>query len=564
VKKILTPFLIIITYSFHCFGQPISSFVSENALGSTLLDSGVDIEFDSQGNTLVYGFFDDDLDFDPGENEMILDPLGSPDLFLAQFNSNGELLWVLNIGRISLIDGMINGELEIDADDNILITGGFASVVNFNPLGEAVSESSSGGEDAFVAKYSAEGQLMWVHKIGGASTDLSTSLDIKNDGTIAFGLRFSGNIDVDPGEGEDILINSGALDAAVIALDTDGNYLFNYHVGTLDNDNITALKFAPDGKLVVGSTINGATNGFPDRDMQLSYHESNGSLIWAHNFSNFDDANQITDILFSQDELSFYIGGRINGTTDFDLQGKSEMLVDPVFADPFTAKYDLDGNLEWSQFVSSSGTLDYFSGMTETGSALITLGSFDVEATFIEGDFSTQKTSSGGQDVYMAAYDRLTGDFIDADIYGGSGDEFSKDAAFREDGRLLCTGSYTNTLNLNPNGEPLESTGFTDAFFAEFSCQTSLSVKMYSGALENLRVFPNPVSEILQLQVPQKANFDQRSFKLINVVGQIVKQGNIKEGVSLVKIDVADLNKGVYILELTSEGEKVSKRIMKQ
>lgn len=564
MKKILPLVILAFLFSTYCQGQEISTFVAENALGSTLLDSGVDIDFDSDGNIIVYGFFDDDLDFDLGSGEMIVDPLGSPDLFLAKYTSTGELLWVVNIGRISLIDGMINGELKIDTDDNILITGGFANTVNFNPLGEAVTASSSGGADAFVAKYNSDGLVIWLKTIGGASTDLATSIDVTDDGTSAFGVRFNGNIDADPGEGEEILTNAGAQDGAVIALDVDGNYLFSYHIGTLDNDNITALKFATDGKLAVGSTINGVTSGFPDRDMQLSYHENSGALIWAHNFSNFDDANEISNILFSQDELNMYIGGRINGTTDFDPDAESEVLIDPVFADPFLAKYDLSGNLVWARFVSSAGTNDYFSGMAEAGSALFTQGSFDVVATFVEGDFSTQRPSSGGQDIYIAAYDRFTGDFIEADVYGGSNDEFAKVSAFKEDGRLLCTGSYSNTLNLNPDGEPIESIGFTDAFFAEFSYQTDLSDGLGYESLENLKVFPNPVSETVHLQIPQKIAGNEQRFKLIDVVGQVVKKGYFVQGVSHVQLDVSDLNKGVYILELTSGSQKVSKRIIKQ
>lgn len=564
MKKIIPLFLISLFIYAISYGQEISAFTSEYAFGSTLLDAGVDIDYDSEGNIIIYGFFDEDVDFDLSENEMIINPLGSPDLFLAKYSSMGELIWAANIGRISLIDGMSNGELEIDSDDNILITGGFASTVNFNPLGEVVSETSTGGEDAFIAKYSSDGQISWLRTIGGPSTDSGSSLDIKSDGSVAVGVRFSGDVDVDPGDGEDILTNQGALDAAVVALDQNGNYLFSYQIATAENDNVTAISFAPDGKIAVGSTLNGATSGFPDRDMQLSYHEADGSMIWAYNFSNSDDANEISDILFSADELSMYIGGRINGTTDFDPDAENEELIDPVFADPFTAKYSLSGDLEWATFVSSSGTNDYFSGMTEAGSALMIMGAFDIVATFVEGDFSTQKPSAGGQDLFIAAYDKATGAYIEADVYGGSGDEFSRVASFREDGTAISSGSYSNTLNLNPAGVPIENVGFTDVFFAEFTFQTDLSDGLDQSALDKLQVFPNPVIEFVHLQITQEFSGNFIGYKIINVVGQVVKQGVIKPGISGPKLDVSDLTKGVFIMELTSGNNKASKRIIKQ
>mgnify|MGYP006282285523 CR=1 FL=1 len=561
-QLLLAIVFLIAGHSSHA--QEISSFVSESGFGSTLLDSGVDIAYDSDGNIVIYGFFDEEVDFDPNGSGTIIDPLGSPDLFLAKYSAAGELIWVANIGRIALIDGVVNGQMAIDSDDNIVITGGFTSTVNFNPLGEPVTQTAEGGEDAFVAKYNSQGELFWVKKIGGNSTDVSTSLDIRFDNAIGLGFRFSGNVDVDPGENEEILMNAGALDAALVVLDSDGNYLHSAQIASPDNDNITAIAFSPDGKIAIGATINGATSGFPDRDMALSFHDFDGEVIWDYNYSNYDDANEISAISFSNDGLSIYIGGRINGTTDFDPDSENQISIDPVFADPFVAKYNLSGTLEWAKFVSSSGTNDYFASMAEAGSALIVLGCFDVEATFVEGDFSTQKQSAGGQDLFIAGYDAESGNYLASDIYGGSGDEFSQTAFFRDNGLVACTGSFSNTLNLDPAGEPIENVGFTDVFFAEFSFQTDLSDQLQQTALNQITIFPNPVSETLFLSLPRENLGHRIEYKIINVVGQEVKSGMFKLALSQVKLDVSDLAKGVFIMELNAGNQRISKRIIKQ
>ena len=549
--------------SCSSFSQEISSFISEFGFGSSLLDSGTDIAFDSDGNILIYGFFDEDADFDLTADEMILSPLGSPDLFLAKYSNSGELDWVINLGRIGLIDGVLNGEMAIDSDDNIIVSGSFTSTVNFNPLGESAANTAEGAEDAFIAKYSPEGELSWFNKIGGISTDIGTALAVNADNSLALGLRFTGNIDVDPGDNEVILTNDGATDAAVVKFDENGNYSSSLKIASPENDNITEISFAPDGKIAIGSTVNGAVNGLPDRNMQLSFHQPDGTLLWIHNFSNYDDANEISEILFSQVDLSLFVGGRINGTTDFNPELDAEEIIDPVFADPFIAKYNLSGELDWAKNISSSGTNDYLSGMALAGSTLFTLGAFDIEATFVSGDLSTQRQSVGGQDLFIAAYDFESGNFTDADVYGGVGDEFARSSFFQDAGTLLCTGSYTNGLNLDPEGESIANLGFTDVFFAEFSFQTDLSDELDQSALDRAKVFPNPVSEIMYVQMPKSIPDNQLEYKIINVVGQDVKRGNVNLDIESFKIDVSDLTKGVFILELISGTQKVSKRIVK-
>ena len=555
--------LTLLSYS-SVFGQEISSFISEYGTGSTLLDAGVDVEYDSEGNILLYGFFDDDMDFDLLEGDQIVDPLGSPDLFIAKYNSAKELIWVLNLGRISLVDGMANGQMEIDNDNNIIISGGFASNVNFNPFGEANVLSSAGGEDVFVAKYNSDGMLIWVRQIGGISTDRAFCHSISADNNVAIGLGFSGDVDMDPGEGENIFINQGSVDAAVVALDENGDFLFAQQIGTPDLDLISSVKIASDGRVAVGALVNGATTGFPDRDMRLSFHEANGDEIWSYNFENFDDANIISHLMFSADGNSVYAGGRINGTTDFNPDSEEEEIIDPNFADPFIAKYNLDGSLEWARHVSSSGTEDYFSGMAEAGAALMVIGSFDVLATFEEGDFASQRLSSGGQDVYIASYDRLTGAWIEADVYGGSGDESVRESHFLEAGNLVCTGSFSTEMNLEEGGEPISGIGLTDVLLAEFAYQTDLSINSSADALEDVSIYPNPTSGEINLILPSDLLGQDLDIKLINVVGQQVFNQKIKVGSTRFSTDFSELNKGIYIIELSTGEQRISRRLVKQ
>ncbi len=540
----------------------IVAFDSQFAFGSAQVEFSNAIEYDASGNIFIYGEFSDDMNCDPTGGEYLLDPEGQPDLFLGKYDDQGVPIWAFGIGRVGLNDGVIVGDLQVDSDGNIYITGSFSSFVDFDPSEELHVLTSLGGQDAFVAKYSTNGALIWVNQYGTPSTELSTSVALDGNNNLAFSLRFSEAIDLDLGDDENILTPWGVADVAAVKIDPDGNFIWSQHISTAELDDITEMEYNSNGELAIGATINGVSNPFPVNNMYLAVIGTDGILAWDFNFNNLDQNNQIAAFDFDSDNTHIYIGGRIQGSTDFD-PSDNEAIIDPLFADPFFAKYDLStGDLIWANYIESSGTEDYVSGIAEAGAALYVIGSFDVVAKFDVNDFASQIPSAGGMDLYMAAYDRLTGEYISAESAGGPGSERSVDSEFDSNGLVYTTGAFSTSIKLDSDAEPINAVGFADIFFAKFTYETTLSAGDI-GLDAVFSLFPVPVSKELQIQWGDYGLNGSLHLTVTNVVGQTVKDIRVQTASNAVKMDVSELKPGIYILSIETRGGVSTKRFVK-
>jgi len=77
---------------------------------------------------------------------------------------------------------------------------------------------------------------------------------------------------------------------------------------------------------------------------------------------------------------------------------------------------------------------------------------------------------------------------------------------------------------------------------------------------DNMKVYPNPASNELNVVVSDEFSGDIQ-LRLINSVGNIVKEKSIENN-SECKLDVSDLNKGFYFLQVKSEGKTVTKKVI--
>ena len=539
------------------------SIESQFALGSSLVDRSAKTAIDSEGNRIVFGSFSEELDFDPSESEFILEPLGSPDLFLASYDSDGNFNWAFNLGRISLNDGMVASGLAIDSDNNLIISGGFSLNVDFDPSANNSVLTAVQGLDGFVAKYDNTGQLVWVQQFGSVGSDAVSAVAIDDDGNHILGVRFGAEIDLNLSEEEeDLLTPVGGVDAAVLKLDPNGDYVWSYSVAPdVNNEIVTSLAANSSGRIAMGALVDGISTGIPSQGMLAGVLNSDGTEDWTYDFQNQGQSNTISHIAFSEDEENIYLGGRIQEDTDFD-PSENEEIISPLFADPFLSKHSLaDGTLAWVKYVESGSTADYCAGVHENNGVVFLAGSFDVSATFVPGDFGSQVPSNGASDVFVSVYDSETGDFIDAETFGGSGGERANDSFFGGVEGLVVVGQFSSSLGLI-TGESENAQGFEDGFVAEFTYLYDLNTRSKLSE-QDIIVFPVPAKDQIFVQL-NNINTNAVEIKLINIIGQTVFEEAYDNSASKIKLDISHLNQGVYLVEVIAEGASVTKRLIKQ
>ena len=107
---------------------------------------------------------------------------------------------------------------------------------------------------------------------------------------------------------------------------------------------------------------------------------------------------------------------------------------------------------------------------------------------------------------------------------------------------------------------PLNSCAFQIVDFVILDSTTS--VVTIPGEQLGIKLFPNPVNEVMNLFVPEKLGTQQ--YQLIDVTGRLMKSGRIEAGNSSIEID--NLSEGVYTIQMRStsgtEGQLAIMRFM--
>ncbi len=108
---------------------------------------------------------------------------------------------------------------------------------------------------------------------------------------------------------------------------------------------------------------------------------------------------------------------------------------------------------------------------------------------------------------------------------------------------LANTGIYTCTMT--------NECGTTVTMPLQLTVEACMGVDELAG-LNAIKLYPNPATDILNLQLPDAPNFEVRNISIINMLGQTV-YSNIGNTTA---IDVASLSQGVYqIAVVTDRGE---------
>ena len=263
--------------------------------GSIQYENGKGIAIDSDENVYLTGHFQGEVDFDPGVDTASLDVTGiNSDAFLAKYDSSGNYQWAFNIGYGG---GEMGLALEIDVNEDLIITGRLGNSngpSDFDPGPDSSLISSQGSFDAFVAKYSNEGEHIWAKSLSGKNWVEGNSICSDAYGNVFIGGSFKDTIDLNPGIGEQLCVSNGYYDLFIVQLDPDGNFVWGNTFGNINGEDCSGLAISPQGGLIaVGpytNTVNFGTEGSPNNITS----EGSSDIFIAHFsppcYSSYQDA----------------------------------------------------------------------------------------------------------------------------------------------------------------------------------------------------------------------------------------------------------------------------------
>lgn len=165
-------------------------FLWAKRAGSSFYEYIRDITTDNLGNIIVTGDFSSSSISLGGITLSNTSDLS--DAFLAKFDSNGNILWANKLDGVNFDR---SSEIDIDAVGNIYVAGqSYSSTLKFG----TISISNAGANDLFLAKYNSDGLVQWAKSVGGiknenalgVSTDFSGNVflcGVFESPTISFG-----------------------------------------------------------------------------------------------------------------------------------------------------------------------------------------------------------------------------------------------------------------------------------------------------------------------------------------------------------------------------------------
>jgi uncharacterized repeat protein (TIGR01451 family) len=234
-----------------------SALLYSSYLGGSGTDRGSSVALDSSGNAYVVGY-SNSADF-PTQNAFQPALSGSFDAFIAKFNPNANgsasLVYSSYLGGTSDDKGY---GIALDSSGNAYLTGQTAS--NNFPVANALQTTFGGVFDAFVAKISPAGTLVYATYLGGSGDDRGTGIAVNSSNNVyVTGFTSSTNFPtVNPLQSS----NGGGADTFIAKLNAAGTALiYSTYLGGSGNENLSGnITFS--GSLALDAASNAYVTGF--------------------------------------------------------------------------------------------------------------------------------------------------------------------------------------------------------------------------------------------------------------------------------------------------------------
>ncbi len=551
---------------------------AKSIFGGGVEDTPTDMIIDSSNNIYLCGYLDIAADFDPSAGiAMINSNGGGGDAFLAKYNSLGEYQWAFSAGAATNYD--VAACMALDQNGSICVGGYFRGTVDLDPSAAVMNLNSTGNSnaDAFIAKYSSSGNLIWGKSFGGVNHENMGSMLIDQYGRIFITGDFLGSCDFDPS----VLVE--AVDAGsspnacfTVQFDTDGNFL-----------NVMPIygpgSYLFDHGMVIDSNENlyftGGLEGTADFDPTASTHNLTADITYQ-------------DIYMSKYQVGTgTLRGRIwndansNGIQDPGEPGLQNVRVALVYDrnnNNLVDTYDgiisttslVDGAYEFKAIAQGNYLLRVLPQPGYTGTTAL----FS-DADIINGQVINNKNFGFALIIVPVVFENFSARHINEVInvqWKTLTEVNSKGFNIQRslDGRIFeniawVTAQGTSNGTRNYSYNDIDITTGRNYYYRLEEISLSGSGKFICSLVfvksnpqkEQISIYPNPVADVLNITMVD----GYEKLLLIDMTGKKVREIILTPGNRSYQIPLKKLSSGIYILKLLDKnGHTFSKMLLKE
>jgi hypothetical protein len=480
------------------------NFIWVRQFGGTSDDFGTAIFVDALNNVFTTGTFYYTADFDPGAGTYTFTSPGQ-DIFISKLDPSGNFVWARQIGGVTWDE--YAKAINVDASGNVLTTGFFSSLADFDPGPGTYTMTVpvSWQADAFISKLDSSGNFVWAKQIDGPGDIAGHSIRTDASGNVYSTGVFQATADFDPGP---------------------GTY-----------------------------TLNGSATGI--KDIYISKLDASGNFVWAKQMvgTGYDQGYSMK----LDASGNIYSTGFFEGIDDFDPGVGTFTLTSSGGYDAYVSKLDSMGNFVWAkQLGGISYDIAHSLDLDASGN-VYTSGEFRGLADFDPGVGTFTLNSSGRTDVFISKLNS-SGNFVWAIQMGDTAFDVANSIAVDVNANVYTTGSFQYMVDFDPSPNTLTLTtlGTIDAFVHKIcqGCSTRIPEDVSQG---HVNIFPNPTNGRFNLYADRTKEI--RNIKVFNIRGQIIleKTNLFLEEIS---IDISEYASGMYLVEVqTADGVSMTKLI---
>ncbi|OGS27954.1 MAG: hypothetical protein A2297_08105 [Elusimicrobia bacterium RIFOXYB2_FULL_48_7] len=202
--------------------------------GTAGIDCALAVTVDSQGYIYAAGYTSSSLDGNASS--------GQDDIFVSKFNSSGNRLWTRQRGT-SGYDYAYG--VAVDSSCNVFLAGYTSGPLDGN--------SSAGGNDLALVKYSSTGTWEWTKQLGTTALDQGQGAAVDSEGNVYAVGTTMGSIDGNS--------SSGSSDVFLVKYSNSGVKQWTKQWGSASVDEGYAVSASASGGIYVAGNGNGSIDG---------------------------------------------------------------------------------------------------------------------------------------------------------------------------------------------------------------------------------------------------------------------------------------------------------------
>lgn len=456
----------------------------------------------------------------PVSNPLIIRQM---DVWLIKTDLYGNLLWDKKFGG-SKDD--IGKKILKTSDNNFIIVAQSSS--NDYDLSNNPYPTST---NYWIYKINPSGDILWNKIVGGNGPDWPDNATLTSDG----GIMVSGMSQSSDG---DVSINYGSWDNWIVKLDSAGNKIWEYTIGTEGVEQALEIIEDQDGGILIGGTSASYGSGNINCDFYsefmgesvLTKLDSNLNIEWQQCYGG-SSHELISAITFFQN--NYYVSHVVE-SNDGDLYNSGFH----GFCDVWITEIDSIGNLNWGKCFGGSQYEDGGRIFIDEEGELTSFG-----ITYSD-DGDVQGIHSQNEDIWVFKID-TSGNLKWQQCIGGTGRESVSLGVKKvsNNSYVIAAKTFASFGTGDINCNTTADTGY-DIWF--FKVTDTTIVSRNENKFHSLKIFPNPADNYLIIQSEENIS---GFITISNILGEkVIKEKYFEKELYL---DINNAPPGIYIYTIT-------------